>query len=371
MTDMVEQETLLIVDDTPENIDVLVGELSPDYRTTVALNGPKALSICRGKFPPDLVLLDIMMPGMDGYEVCRQLKADPRTRDIPVIFVTAKAMEEDEALGLELGAVDYITKPINTTITKARVQTHLALRRQQVRIESSLAQLQELETLRDNLMHMIVHDMRSPLGAIMIGLKLLDDLVGEDDACCEPLDLASTSAHKLNSMMTSLLDISRLESGQMPLSRADHDLMELAEQAVKECGPEATKSHVKLTVGGDHVVASVDSELIGRVLTNLINNAIKFSPTDGTIDVRVTRLDQAVRLEVVDQGLGIPHDSLNRVFDKFCQVQMQQKVKTHSSGLGLTFCKLAVEAHDGQIAVESELGHGCKFHFILPANATG
>ena len=140
MNDQTEKQTILVVDDTPENIDVLSGVLRPDYKVKAALNGEKALKIAGGSPKPDMILLDIMMPGMDGYEVCRRLKADPATKKIPIIFITAKSEVEDEKKGLELGAVDYITKPISPPIVQARVRTQLALYDQNRELERKVAE---------------------------------------------------------------------------------------------------------------------------------------------------------------------------------------------------------------------------------------
>ena len=128
MSDSGRKGTVLVVDDSPENIDLLGGVLSQDYKIKVALNGEKALKIAGSENPPDIILLDIMMPGMDGYEVCRRLKSDPKTRDIPVIFITSMSEVEDETKGLALGAIDYITKPIRSPIVQARVKSHLELK---------------------------------------------------------------------------------------------------------------------------------------------------------------------------------------------------------------------------------------------------
>ena len=343
---------LLIVDDTPENIEVLVEILSPEYRTKVALTGEKAVGLCAGDGPPDLILLDVMMPGMDGYEVCRRLKVAEPTRDIPVIFVTAKTEEQDETKGLELGAVDYITKPISPAIVKARVRTHLALLTQRQQIEESYVRLQELESLRDNLTGMIVHDMRSPLMAIMGGVQLLSEKLDEADEDFQFATMATAAASELNEMVTSLLDISRMESGHMPL------------EAIAEF------EEIRLAVTGESTPAAVDEKLLHRVFQNLLNNAIKFSPGGSTVLVTVARDGECVRVAVADSGPGISEEYREKIFEKFGQVEARKKSQKHFAGLGLTFCKLAVEAHGGQIGVDSEVGRGSTFWFTLPCHGS-
>ncbi len=375
MTAETPRECLLIVDDTPENIDVLAGVLSPEYRTRVALNGKKALDICGGDAPPDLILLDIMMPGMDGYEVCRRLKASERTRDIPVIFVTARAEEQDETRGFALGAVDYITKPVSPTIVKARVRTHLDLLEHRREIERNYARLQELEELRDNLTHMIIHDMRTPLMGAMGGVQLLSG--GEkklDVEAEEHVNMALSAVRELDVMVTSLLDISRIESGKLALECNECDVKSLAVAIADRMAPNAEFEEMQIAVSGESVFASVDEKLIERVFQNLLNNAIKFSPAHSTVKVAVSADEENVRVTVTDSGCGIPEKYQEKIFEKFGQIEARQNREKHSTGLGLTFCKLAVEAHGGRIGVVSPVtqagedgpGRGSTFWFTLP-----
>ena len=168
------KQTVLIVDDRPENIRVLDVILRPHYEVKAALDGEKALAIARSTDPPDLILLDIAMPVMDGYEVCRVLKEDAGTADIPVIFVTGKSGVEDERKGFDIGAVDYIIKPITPTLVLARVKTHLKLQTQNIQLLDNYKRLRELEDVRDSLVHMIIHDLRSPLMAVLGYLEMLE-----------------------------------------------------------------------------------------------------------------------------------------------------------------------------------------------------
>jgi CheY-like chemotaxis protein len=161
LQEKIKRKTILVVDDTPDNLTFISGLLKDDYRVKVANNGQKAITIARSNDPPDLIMLDIMMPGMDGYDVCRMLKADPQSPDIPIIFLTAKAEIEDERQGLELGAVDYITKPVSPPILMARVKTQLTLK-------ESYDNLRELLQFREDMVNMIVHDLRNPISNILL-----------------------------------------------------------------------------------------------------------------------------------------------------------------------------------------------------------
>ena len=164
---MTERKTILLVDDTPDNIALLKNLLNEIYKVKAAINGEKALKIAFSETPPDLILLDIMMPGMDGYEVCERLKANEKTTDIPVIFLTAKAQMEDEKKGLELGAVDYITKPISPPILMVRVQTHLRLKEANDVLKQQNALLKENASLREDVERITRHDLKSPLNPIL------------------------------------------------------------------------------------------------------------------------------------------------------------------------------------------------------------
>ena len=363
---MEDRATLLLVDDTPLNLDVLVGMLKEDYRLKVATDGKGALELAATE-PPDLVLLDIMMPGMDGFEVCRRLKAEQRLGDVPVIFVSALGDVESKVRAFTGGGVDYVTKPFQPEEVKARVVTHLELRRQKRELAESYERLQDLEKLRDNLVHMIVHDMRSPLMAASSGLGFLAEGNREPNEQERTyLTMTQSAVRELTTMVEVLLDISRMESGEMPVGLAEHDLRAIAEAAIESSKLLAQFEEVCLTLSGEPSPARVDKSLILRVLLNLLGNAIKASTSGASVQVRVSSDESTVRVEVADTGHGIPAEYREKIFEKFGQVEMRRNKEKHSTGLGLTFCKLAVEAHGGEIGVDSVLDQGSTFWFTVP-----
>jgi signal transduction histidine kinase len=367
---------ILVVDDTPANLQLLTGMLKKHgYRVRPVPCGKLALQAVQ-KEPPDLILLDINMPEMDGYEVCKRLKADAALKEIPVLFISALDETIDKLKAFAVGGVDYVTKPFQFEEVEARVQTHLQLRRFQVeqerrnrQLQESYDQLRKLEDLRDNLTLMIVHDMRLPLVGLTGYLKLLDAEAGEqlNGEALAMLREARSSGAVLVEMVNALLDISRLEQGQMPLHMTDADLDGLIQEAFRALG--SLTKHMALVhqKQAQPIRVNCDAGLVTRVITNLVGNAIKFTPEGGQVAVSVARHGTGAKLCVADTGYGIPPAYHRKIFEKFGQVEARQQRKMYSTGLGLTFCKLAIEAHGGEIGVESAVDKGSTFWFTLPA----
>lgn len=359
---------ILIVDDTPANLEVLGGMLKEHgYKVRQATSGEMALRTARNN-APELILLDIMMPGMDGFEVCRQLKADVMLRDIPVIFISALSETMDKVKAFGVGGVDFVTKPFQFEEVEARVATHLALRRQQRLLEERNTELRRLEELRDNLTHMIVHDMRTPLTGIYGFLQTLEVLEGASlsDDGREFIARALASTESLVQMVSSLLDVSKMEAGEMRLNRETCRLEIVAREVLGKFGFIRENRSVTLIAPDAPMLLEADEELLSRILQNLVSNALKYTPDGGSIIVALHAEADCVRVTVSDNGPGIPAEYREKIFEKFGQVEARQQRRKFSTGLGLTFCKLAVEAHGGTIGVESEVGAGSTFWFEIP-----
>ncbi len=363
--------TILVVDDTPANLRLLTTMLRDGgYKVRPVSSGDMALRAIEAK-APDLVLLDVNMPGMDGYEVCRRLKADPRWTGIPVLFISALTDTADKVRAFQAGGVDYVGKPFQFEEVDARVRTHLELRRKSLALAESLSRLQEMEQMRDTLTHMIAHDMRSPLLALQMSVEVLGDMVPATDP--DAATLATTArrgAAQVVEMVSQMLDVSRLEAGKMELHHAPADLVELARNAVATLRPLAAERTLELFAPAA-VPADIDSNLILRVISNLLGNAIKFTKPDGKIRLEVQLAEGHPRIAVIDDGSGIAPEQHQSIFEKFGQTAAG--ARRVGSGLGLTFCKMAVEAHGGTIGLESEPGRGSTFWFSLPLapSATG
>lgn len=372
---------ILVVDDTPANLYVLSEMLKAEgYRVRPVPGGRLALQAAE-KEPPDLILLDIMMPEMDGFEVLARLRETPRLSTIPVIFISALDDLAHKVRGLKTGAADYVSKPFEREEVLARIDTHLRIRRLQTELvernqalEESHRELRKLESLRDDLTHMIVHDMRSPLLGIRGGLELLRLQEGAHlgHASLELLTLAERSVMKLVEMASSILDVSRMEENAMPVSRTQSDLSEIAREAFSEVQAQSRERHFSAELPEPGPSVAGDRDLLLRVFLNLLQNAVKHTRRDsGSIEVCVTSTAGVVRAEVRDNGHGIPAALKDGIFDKFAQVTNGGARARYSTGLGLTFCKMAIEAHGGKIGVYDRAGGGSIFWFELPASEQG
>jgi signal transduction histidine kinase len=328
ITSEVHQKTpdILIVDDTPANLQLLTEMLKKHgYRVRPVPSGKLAIQAVQNE-KPDLILLDINMPEMNGYEVCEHFKADEALKEIPVLFISALDETIDKIKAFAAGGVDYVTKPFQFEEVEARVQTHLKLRRLQIELESRNRQLQEnydqlrkLEDLRDNLTHMIVHDMRSPLMGITGYLEMLEMDAGKKLNSDELAILrdARSSGLVLVGMVNSLLDISRLEQGKMPLNVTESDVDVLIQNALNSLGSLTKQVSLLYQKQSLPVMVNCDANLVTRVIANLVGNAIKFTPEGGKVAVSVEKNGDGAKLCVADTGSGIPREYHEKIFEKF------------------------------------------------------
>ncbi|MGE4424384.1 MAG: response regulator [Pseudodesulfovibrio sp.] len=385
--EMSERPTVLVVDDNRLNIDLLVDVLKDDYKLLVALNGITALDILHNVLP-DIILLDIMMPEMDGYEVCRRLKSDERTRQIPVIFITAKSQSEDEAKGLALGAVDYITKPVNPAIVQARIRTHLALynqnreleekvRKRTLELEKSKEKADEASRAKSAFLANISHELRTPLNHIM-GLSSLLLEIDTDPERLELIRPLHDGAAQLAGLFDQLLDLTMLESDAVRIDRKFFDFPKVLSRLAAVFHAYAVKKGVdfEFVAHGNLPDTLYGAPLeTSQALNNILLNAFRYTEKGKvTLDVRIdpdhfAGADQdrvMIRFAVSDTGVGIPTDRLETIFHSF---EIGEKVMTKrlsGPGVGLTISKYLVEKLGGKIRVESVLGQGSTFFVSLP-----
>jgi len=363
---------LLVVDDDAANRDVLSRRLTRQgHEVRTASNGSDALRLMR-EAAFDLVLLDIMMPDMDGYQVLASIKADHRLRHIPVIMISALHEVQSVVRCIEAGADDYLAKPFNPTLLKARIGASLEKKRGRDRetvlfeqLQRNYKRLQEVEALRDDMRNMIVHDLRTPLTAVIVGVEMLEKHGALNESQRELMAIASGGGKTLLGMINDLLDVEKMESGSTQLQYDALSAAALVAGAVEQVAALAEEGQTTLVteIVSGLPLFSGDENLLSRTLVNLIANAIRFTPA-GMVTIAASRDEREnIRFAIRDTGSGIPSEAFGRIFEKFGQLDSRNRVGT---GLGLAFCKLAVEAHGGRIEVESAPGAGSTFSFTVP-----
>jgi len=364
---------VLAVDDEAMTLMLIRKTLESRGHTVTCLQDASQVLGTIEKSPPDVIILDVMMPRMNGISACRQIKDSPLGAHIPVLIVTSLAERQDRIAGIAAGASDFLQKPIDLEDLSLRIRNAVRMKRLRDLVCESYEKLQHLEEMRDTLAHMIVHDIRSALSAIQWGLNLLlkkREPPMAPELVTSQLQNLRGSTDELLELTSSVLDVSRMEEGKMPVSPEQVDMVALAGEAVASLGVAVDYTPVSVECAQESLTVACDPELIRRVLLNMLYNAMRHSPTDGSITIGIaTDSDNGTaRVSVADEGPGIAKELQSMIFEKYGQVKTKnsETASSHSTGLGLSFCKLAVEAHGGAIGVDSELGHGSTFWFTLP-----
>lgn len=367
--------TILVVDDHTDNITLLVDVLSiHGYSLRSASNGHDALKIARSELI-DLILLDVNMPGMDGYTVCETLKADDDLESIPVIFVSVLDDPTVKMKGFSVGGVDYIQKPFQPEELFARVATHLELRRKQREVEvlqqQEIDYLKQVSQLKDQMVKMVSHDIKNPLSIIMSAVSVLQvssaDYFQQTPRAAEYVDLIRQGAEKIQALVRDILDTSHGET--IPLiHRESVSLTGYLKHCVDEQQFTAQSNQIDLqfTPPDSDITVQLSAERFSQVIQNLLTNAIKYTPRGGKVELSTEIKSSEVLIRVRDTGIGIPAEDLPHLFDKFYRVQRTEHLQRSGSGLGLAIVKTLVEQHGGQVWVESQLGHGSRFTVSLP-----
>jgi CheY-like chemotaxis protein len=353
MTDTGSRPSVLLVDDVPANIRILADFLGDGHDIHAATRGADALAFA-SRLAPDIILLDVVMPDMDGYEVCRRLKADPATADIPIIFVTAKFAPEDEAYGLSLGAVDYIVKPASPAVVRARVKNHLELRAARETLARQNEALKEAAKLREDVDRIMRHDLKGPLTGI-IGLPPLIAQEGTlNDTQAMFLRLIEENGLKMLSMINQSLDLFKMERGTYVLRPELVDAAAVVRRLFVELGTLAgyKKNSFVLTVAGRpddgalRVELAAERLLFYTMLANCLKNALEASPDGATVQVDL-RPGDPVLVVVSNQG-AVPAEIRERFFEKYATAG-----KKDGTGLGAYSTKRIAEAHGGGVHMET------------------
>ncbi len=403
-----QRHKLLLVDDQVINIQTLFAIFGADYEVFMATSGVQALTVCADQ-RPDLILLDVVMPDMDGHEVCRRLKADPATRDIPVIFVTAQNHADEESLGLQLGAVDFISKPVNATVVRARVQSHLLLRDalEQVKLlnddlearvaertrelQTALAQLRESQdslaaseakATLSLLVAGVSHELGSPLGnsamaasalaaqarsfqtLVATGVMKRSDFTGFLDALTDGTSMIQKNLERANELLGHFRQVAADQASEQ---RRPFDLADTVRDILYALNPSLKRfaHRIELDIPAGITMDSQPGAL-GQVVINLVNNAYLHAfeqMSQGVVTVRARLVGAWVHLAFEDNGVGIPPDNLEKLFEPF----FSTKIGKGGTGLGLAIVRnLVIKTLGGVIRVSSTPGRGTRFEIELP-----
>lgn len=364
---------ILIVDDTPDNLRLLSEMLSKQgYSVRSAISGTAAFMAIDTKCP-DLILLDINMPHLDGYAVCQQIKASESTCDIPILFLSAYNESIDKVRAFQVGGLDYITKPFQVEEVLARVNTHLTLNRTQKELQQAkaealraLEQEKELNRLKSEFISLVTHDFQTPLVSIQGFVSLL-----RQNSANLPIETQHRYLNKIESaadhlmyLQDQVLLIGKSESGKLQCYPTQFNLKEFCHELIESLQLQDDCHPIEFSYIGKAVDVELDPALIKQILINLLTNAIKYSPNDRPIRLTVAYRESAIVLQVEDQGIGIPLEEQTHLFELFHRCSNVQSIR--GSGLGLAVVKTCVDAHNGHIQVTSQVGAGTIVRVTLP-----
>ena len=364
-----ESPYILAIDDEQLNLELIRFILERHGFQYAGTNDDEQVIPLLEKKLPDLILLDIVMPRVDGFEMCQKIKSYKEYRDIPIIFLTGKVQVKDKVKGFEVGGVDYVTKPFNEQELLARIKTHVELVTARKQIEQQAENLQRSNQLKDRMFSIIGHDLRSPLSAAKLKMDfLMRGII--DPKAPEFLDdtvfgLLKTMDEALN-LLQNLLGWAKSESGQMKIITEALQLHDVAEQTVRLL--KLASDHKKIEIINEvpeELYVEADLNMIKTVLRNLVSNAIKFTPTDGKIRISTVREDGRVQVQVIDTGAGISKEDIKKILNTEEHFSKLGTDKEPGTGLGLVLCQTFIAQHQGQLRIDSVPGEGSTFSFDL------
>jgi signal transduction histidine kinase len=357
------KKTILIVDDTPANVRILVSCLTAaHYGVLVAEDGASALELISNE-KPDLILLDVMMPVMDGFETCQWLKQNPQTRDIPVLFTTAVGDCAAKMKGFEIGAVDYITKPFHLSEVLARVKVQLTLIQQKKDLEAALAQ-------QNKFMRIAAHDLRNPLFAILSWAEIgnCDAIAADQQDFAMAYDRIRTAGIRMQNLINDFLSLQVLQEGEGQERMSDFNLNHIVGQVLdqNEFSANAKNIVIHKRLQPDLPQARGDESFTHQIAANYVSNAIKYSPWESDVHICTCLCQDTIRLEVKDHGPGIPAADRDRLFVEFARLSTKPTGGEAKTGLGLSIVKHLAERQGGKVGAEFPPEGGSVFWFELP-----
>lgn len=363
------KDTLLIVDDMPDNVTLLRRFLTEaGFRTLVANNGEMGIRTAEYA-KPDLILLDVMMPGIDGFEVCRVLKSQSPTKEIPIIFMTALNDTVDKVKGFQLGAEDYITKPIQHEEVLARITTHIKLRKQQTQIQQQNDILQQRNYELDMFAHMVAHDLKNPLNGLIMIAEILNQTLTPNDypqpRALKQLDILERTSRRMMDIINALLALAGV-SNQKQITVQPVDMQSVIQQVLQvRLAHLMVEKAVEIELPPAWPDIHSYAPWIEEVWANYLSNAIKYGGTPPRVQLGAESVaDEKICFWVQDNGQGLTEAELAGLFVPFTRLSNSNRVEGH--GLGLSIVKQIMKKLGGEVGVESKKGHWTRFYFILP-----
>lgn len=364
--------TILVVDDNEANRALAEATLADEgYRVVLAASGEEGVAHFQ-RAVPDCVLLDVRMPGIGGFAACAQMRALPEGDAVPIVFLTAQRDLETFEEALRQGADDFLTKPVRPTELVLRVQAALKLRRLGAEVRDHYAMIRRqrddllrLQLQKERLIEFVVHDLKNPIGSMDLHAQLLERIPDLPERARRSVAHIRAEARAQLRLVLNLLDVSKSEDGRLVAVPGPVDVPALVADVLAALELRATESGTSLTSVVDAAVATADADLLRRVLENLVENAIRHAPEGTAVQVRAVATADGLEIRVADAGVGVPPEARELVFERFARLGADVGVARSSRGLGLTFCKRAVEAHGGRIWIE-DAAPGAVFCVRLP-----
>jgi two-component system sensor histidine kinase/response regulator len=362
---------LLVVDDNIQNLQVVGLMLKKDeYKVAFAKSASEALQIIQSELPL-LILLDVMMPDMDGYEFCMVLKQNSETAEIPIIFLTAKSEITDLVKGFECGGVDYVTKPFNEAELKARVNTHIALRKVQKALSLQAIELQKLNNTKNQIFSIISHDLRTPLASMNMLLNNMVDKMDQmtPEALFHNLILMEALTSETYQMMDNLLNWTRLQTNRLNPVAVFFNLNESVERAIRLYQKVSADKNISVhfKASGESIVFA-DEEMTFTIVRNFLNNALKFTPTNGQVNIVISKDNDLLTLSMSDSGIGISDETIQKIFSDVEYYSSMGTKGEKGTGVGLKLCRNFAQMNGGRIWATSKEGSGSVFNLILPCS---